>query len=42
MRVHDKKESNYDLVYMTSFWRENQLVQTNKIKGELMVWRAKL
>jgi hypothetical protein len=30
MRVHDQEKSNYDLVYMTSFWRENQLVQTKK------------
>jgi hypothetical protein len=43
MRVHDQEKSNYDLVYVTSFWRENQLVQTKKIiKGELMVWRTKV
>jgi hypothetical protein len=43
MRVHDQDKSNYDLVYMTSFWGEKQFVQTKKkLKEELMVWRIKV
>jgi hypothetical protein len=38
-----KTKTNHDLVYIASFWREHQLVQTKKqFKGELMVWRTKI
>jgi hypothetical protein len=30
MRVKDQDKSNCDLAYMTSFWRESQLVQSKK------------
>jgi hypothetical protein len=41
--VQDSDKSNGDLVYMASFWKENQLVRTKKmLEGELIVWRTKL
>ncbi len=30
MTVQDQDKSNYDLTYMASFWRENQLTHTKK------------
>jgi hypothetical protein len=30
MKVQDQDKSNYDLTYMASFWKENQLIQTKK------------
>jgi hypothetical protein len=35
MKVWDQNKSNCDLTYMASFWRENQLVQTQKRKKRL-------
>jgi hypothetical protein len=41
--VQDQDKSGCDLAYVTSLWRENKLVQTQKekkLKGELMVLRS--
>jgi hypothetical protein len=40
----DQDKSNCDLVYVASYWRENQigLDPKKELKGELMVWRTKV
>jgi hypothetical protein len=38
-KVQDHDKSNCDLTYMASFWKENQLVETQnkELKGKFMV-----
>jgi hypothetical protein len=36
--VQNQNKSNYDLTYMASFWKENQLVQTKKISSKESSW----